>query len=409
VDPSRSGRRRFLKHGAALAGLGLGARGMAGSQEAPEALRRRRAYGERSRFETSGRETAVPESHTPLHEQMGIITPSALHYVVSHGYDPPEIDPAKHRLMIHGLVDRPLEFTLDDLKRLPSVSRIHFIECAGNTSTSDNKQLPKTVQYTHGWTSCSVWTGVPLSLLLEHAGAQPGGSWIVAEGDDLPKLTKSIPIQKATDDVVVAYGQNGEALRPENGYPLRLIVPGFEGLANVKWLRRIKVVDEPYHGRSESTGYSVLRPALQGKAFWFDFEMGPKSVIIRPAGGAMLASRGFREIAGLAWSGGGAIRRVEVSADGGRSWRDAQLQQPVLPKAHTLFTLPWTWNGEEAVLQSRCTDEGGNVQPSHADIARLWGVEPAYFQSPTTRVFHFNPIYPWKVRPDGHVESALFG
>jgi sulfane dehydrogenase subunit SoxC len=379
------------------------------AQGASETLRRRRAYGERSRFETAGRETMIPESHTPLQEQMGIITPSALHYVVSHGYDPPDIDPGRHRLMIHGLVDRPLEFTLDDLKRLPSVSHIHFIECAGNTSTSDNKQLPKIVQYTHGWTSCSVWTGVRLSLLLEQAGTQASGTWIVAEGNDLPKLTKSIPLQKAVDDVIVAYGQNGEALRPENGYPLRLIVPGFEGLANVKWLRRIKVVDEPYHARSESTGYSVLRPALGGKAFWFDFEMGPKSVIIRPAGGAVLTSRGFHAITGLAWSGGGRIRRVEVSIDGGQNWRDAELQDPILPKAHSMFTLPWTWNGEQAVLQSRCTDEGGNVQPSLPEVARLWGVEPAYFQSPTTRVFHFNPIYPWRVRPDGHVESALFG
>ena len=271
------GRRRFLKHGAALAGLAVGAAasrpGSPASQDSALPLRRRRAYGERSRFETAARETSVAESHTPLHEQLGIITPSSLHYVVSHGYDPPELDPRAHRLLIHGLVDRPLIFSLDELKRLPSVSRIHFIECAGNTSTSDNKLLPKTVQYTHGWTSCSVWTGVPLSLLLKEAGVQNTGTWIVAEGAEAGKLTKSIPIEKALDDVIVAYGQNGEAIRPENGYPLRLVVPGFEGLSNVKWLRRIKVVDEPVHARSESTGYSVLRPALAGQAFWFDFEL----------------------------------------------------------------------------------------------------------------------------------------
>lgn len=374
----------------------------------PTPLQRRRAYGERSPFETSARETGVPESHTPLHEQLGIITPSSLHYVVSHGYDPPSLNPASHQLLLHGLVDRPLMFTLADLKRLPAVSRIHFIECAGNTSTSDNKTLPKTVQYTHGWTSCSVWTGVPLALLLKEAGVQGSGKWLVAEGSEPGKLTKSMPIEKALDDVIVAYGQNGEALRPENGYPLRLIVPGFEGIYNVKWLRRIKIVDEPVHGRSESTGYSVIRPSLAGKAFWFDFELGPKSVIIRPGGGAVLPGPGFYEITGLAWSGGGAIRRVEVSTDGGRVWRDATLQDPVLSKAHTMFVLPWTWDGRETVLQSRCTDERGDVQPALSDIAALWGVPPSYFQAPTTRVFHFNPIYPWRINADGHVESALF-
>jgi sulfane dehydrogenase subunit SoxC len=406
------GRRAFLKSGAGLAGLTVGGAKAAAQSSAPQKLapelRARRAYGQRSRFETSERETALPESHTPLHEQTGIITPSGLHYVVTHGYDPPDIDPRQHRLLIHGLVERPLIFTLDELKRLPSASRTHFIECAGNTSPSDNKQLPKTVQYTHGWTSCSVWTGVPLSVLLQEAGLQATGTWIVAEGDDAGKLTKSIPIQKALDDVIVAYGQNGEAVRPENGYPLRLVVPGFEGVYNVKWLRRIKVVDEPYHARSESTGYSVLRPSFQGKAFWFDFELGPKSVITRPAGGQVLQSRGFYEIRGLAWSGGGAISKVDVSTDGGRTWRAAELQGPALRKAHTVFVLPWTWNGEEAVIQSRCTDDRGDIQPSLADLATLWGVNPEYFQSPTTRVFHFNPVYPWRVRSDGRVESALF-
>jgi sulfane dehydrogenase subunit SoxC len=311
-------------------------------------------------------------------------------------------------------VDRPLIFTIDELKRLPSVSSVHFIECAGNTSPTDIKGLPQTVQNTHGWTSCSVWTGVSLATLLQSAGLQAAATWIVAEGDDSPKLTKSIPIEKALEDVIVAYSQNGEAIRPENGYPLRLVVPGFEGLSNVKWLRRIKVVDEPYQARSESTGYSVLRPALAGKAIWFDFELGPKSVITRPAGGAVLPSPGFYEITGLAWSGGGAIRKVEVSTDGGRSWQDAQLQEPVLRKAHSRFVLPWTWNGGEAVLQSRCTDERGDVQPSLSEIARIWGVTPGYFQeaallSSMTQVLHFNPVYPWKVTPSGHVESALFG
>jgi sulfane dehydrogenase subunit SoxC len=418
MDARAPNRRRFLKQSAALTGLAIGAgadpveaqrgAGAAPAPAAPTALQRRRAYGERSAFETAARQTTTPEGHTPLHAQMGIITPSSLHYVVSHGYDPPALDPRAHRLLLHGLVDRPLIFTLDELKRLPSVSRIHFIECAGNTSTSDNKTLPKTVQYTHGWTSCSVWSGVPLSLLLKEAGVQTAGKWIVAEGSEAGKLTKSIPIEKALDDVIVAYGQNGEAIRPENGYPLRLIVPGFEGVNNIKWLRRIKVVDEPVHGRSESTGYPVIRPAFAGKSLWFDFELGPKSVIIRPGGGAVLPGPGFYEITGLAWSGGGAIRKVDVSTDAGRTWTEAQLHDPVLKKAHTMFTLPWTWDGRETMLLSRCADERGDIQPTVSEIAALWGVPPAYFQSPTTRVFHFNPIYPWRVKPDGHVESALF-
>jgi sulfane dehydrogenase subunit SoxC len=404
VNASGRDRRRFLQESAALAGLVVQpAQPAAVNQD----LLVRRAYGRRSRFETDVRENYAPEGHTPLQEQMGIITPSSLHYVVSHGYDPPDIDPREHRLLIHGLVDRPLTFTLDELKRLPSVSRIHFIECAGNTSPVE-WPTAKLMQHTHGWTSCSVWTGVPLSLLLKEAGLQKQGTWIVAEGVDAGKLTKSIPIEKALDDVIVAYGQNGEAVRPENGYPLRLVVPGFEGLSHVKWLRRIKVVDEPYHARSESTGYSVLRPNLNGKAFWFDFEMGPKSVITRPSAGLRMPGPGFYEITGLAWSGGGAIRKVDVSTDGGRKWIAAELQQPVFRHAHTRFVFSWTWDGQEAVLQSRCTDERGDVQPTLTELARLWGVSPDFFQAPRTRIVHFNAVFPWKVTRDGEVQNALF-
>ena len=206
----------------------------------------------------------------------------------------------------------------------------------------------------------------------------------------------------------MAYGQNGEAVRPENGYPLRLVVPGFEGLSNVKWLRRIKVVDEPYYARSESTGYSVLRPNMNGKAFWFNFEIGPKSVITRPSAGLVVPGRGFYEIGGLAWSGGGAIRKVDVSIDSGRTWKAAQLQEPVLRHAHTRFVFPWSWDGEEVVLQSRCTDERGDVQPSLTEFARMWGVSPSFFQAHTTRINHVNAIFPWKVTRDGSVENALF-
>jgi sulfane dehydrogenase subunit SoxC len=404
IDDNRVRERRgFLKSTAALTGL----LAVPGQPEGTRDVTARRAYGQRSPFEGAVRDSFAPEGHTPLHDQMGIITPSSLHYVVSHGYDPPEIDPREHRLLIHGLVDRPLIFTLEELKRLPSVSRIHFIECAGNTSPIE-WPTARLVQHTHGWTSCSVWTGVPLSILLTEAGLQKTGSWILAEGADAAKLTKSIPIEKALDDVIVAYGQNGEAVRPENGYPLRLVVPGFEGLSHVKWLRRIKVVDEPYHARSESTGYSVLRPNLNGRAFWFNFEIGPKSVITRPSAGLRLPGRGFYEITGLAWSGGGAIRKVDVSIDDGRSWVPARLQEPVLRHAHTRFTVPWTWGGEDVVIQSRCTDERGDVQPTLRELAQLWGVTPDFFQAPRTRINHFNAVFPWRVKRDGSVETALF-
>jgi len=315
-------------------------------------------------------------------------------------------------LMIHGMVDRPLIFSLDEIKRLPSVSRLHFLECHGNSATSGPTGEPRkapnaTVQETHGLTSCSIWTGVPLSVLLGQVGVQKGASWIVAEGSEEGKHSKSIPLEKAMDDCLVVYGQNGESLRPEQGYPLRLLVPGWQGINNVKWVRRIYVVDEPYMAMMESTKYPS--PRLDGKSRWFESEMGPKSVITRPSGGQQLSARGFYEITGLAWSGGGAIRRVEVSADGGRTWKDAQLQQPIAPKAHTRFGLAWSWNGEEAVLQSRCTDDQGHVQPTLNDLAKFWGVGMDYFQLPpaTADMGNFNGIQPWKVNRDGSVSNAL--
>ncbi len=421
MNPKERDRRRFLKDGAMLAGLAVGTVRSAHAIESDKTETRPRdlhAYGERSRFETAVRTASeakpysfyVKQLLTPLHDSIGIITPSSLHYFNSHGYDPPDVDPRQHRLMIHGFVDRPLIFALEELKRLPSVSRTHFVECAGNSSPSHLRQKTSepTIQPMHGWTSCSEWTGVPLSLLLNEAGLQPRGTWIVAEGAEEGKHTKSIPIAKAMDDVIVAYGQNGEAVRPEQGYPLRLVVPGWEGINSVKWLRRIKVVDEPYMAKMESTGYPALRPILQGKALWFNFEMGPKSVITFPSDAHRLPGRGFYEISGLAWSGRGTIRRVEVSTDGGRTWTDTELQAPALRIAHTRFRLPWSWNGEEVVLQSRCTDDRNEVQPTLADLGKIWGVTPDYFQTTTNIVNHFNPIQPWKVNRDGSVQNAMF-
>ena len=328
-----------------------------------------RPYGDRARFEEAVRQKGPPfmpdewgGNFTPLDETLGIITPSALHYEVCRG-GVPEIDSRKHRLLIHGMVDRPLILTMDEIRRLPSTSRILFLECAGNTRSEWREpQAAPSVQFTHGLTSCSEWTGVALSLLLREAGAHRGATWIVAEGADATGNERSIPMAKAMDDVLVAYGQNGEAPRPGNGYPLRLIVPGWEGSVNVKWLRRIKVVDRPYMTRMESPDHTSLMP--DGKARQFMFLMEAKSVITSPSGGQRLPGPGFHEIRGLAWSGRGLVRRVEISTDGGKTWRNAKLQEPVLRLAHARFRLDWRWDGREAVLQSRCTDETGYVQPT---------------------------------------------
>jgi sulfane dehydrogenase subunit SoxC len=428
MNHKKSGRRRFLKDGAALAGLAWGTTRFAsgetsGAESGETRPKDLHAYGERSRFETSARwgnnnrfgsypkpgEPFTTGPRTPLQDSIGIITPSPLHYIVSPpGNEPPDIDPRQHRLMIHGLVERPLIFTMEELKRLPSVSRIHFLCCRanGDPSLPERKMPTGTVQATHGQTSCSEWTGVPLSLLLKEAGVQKGASWIVAEGSEQSMHIKSIPIEKAMEDVLVAYGQNGEAVRPEQGYPLRLLVPGWQGINNVKWLRRIKLVDKPYMGIRESTQYPELRP--DGKARWFESVLGPYSVITRPSGGQKLPGRGFYEITGLAWSGGGAIRRVEVSADGGRTWKDAELQGPVHRKAHTRFRLGWNWNGEEALLQSRSTDELNEVQPTLAELTEIWKVPMDWYRTVPYLIGNFNAVQPWKVTRDGSVQNALF-
>ncbi len=415
-------RRQFLKEGAALASLAVGANRLPAllGQTLPATTgasqKDHSAYGVPSRFEESARQPGNPggpRTRTPLEDLVGIITPSGLHFVVEHS-GIPDIDAAQHRLLIHGMVDRPLIFTLEELKRLPFVTRVHFIECGGNSSPTLQPYVrfggvmknPMNLSNTHGVMACSEWTGVPLSLLLREAGVQKGASWIVAEGADPGKHFRSIPLEKAMDDVLVAYGQNGEAVRPEQGYPLRLLLPGWVGNINVKWLRRIKVVDQPHMAIDETLAYTSLMP--DGTTRWFQFEMPTKSVITFPSNGERLPSRGFYEISGLAWSGGGVIRRVEVSTDGGRSWKDAELQEPMLRKAHTRFRFPWHWEGEEAVIESRCTDDRGIVQPTLAEYSKSWGVKPDYFRSTTNMVNFFNPIYPWRVTREGRVQNALF-
>ena len=406
MSAKKSSRRRFLKNGAILTGLVAGTAGSASGQTpVPQEAANRsagfvRATGGRSRFEISERAWSdsptgrVAASLTPLQDSKGIITPSMLHFERHHSRVP-DIDPRQHRLLIHGLVNRPLIFTVAELQRLPSVSRIYFLECSGN-SRNPTRSGAVTVQRTHGMTSCSEWTGVPLSLLLQEAGLQKEASWLLAEGADAVNMTRSIPLAKATDDVLVAYGQNGGALRPEQGYPLRLLIPGWEGNISIKWLRQIKVVDRPYMTREETSRYSDLMP--DGRARQFTFEMDAKSVITFPSGGQNLPGPGFCEITGLAWSGRGAIRRVELSTDGGATWQDAQLQEPLLRFAHTRFRFAWRWDGGEAVLQSRCTDEQGGYQPTVDELIRLRGNNYNY---------HYNHIQAWKINRDGSVQNAL--
>ena len=406
---SHSGRRQFLTSGAALASFVMGAvRSVRGQTAAPEARPKDNlAYGQPSPFDNTIRRAPAQTSTltdtalmTPLQDLDGIITPSGLHFLMDHVKGIPDIDPKKHRLLMHGMVERPLEFTMDELKRPPSVSRVYFLECNANSRPLRGPN-GESVQMVHGRTSCSEWTGVLLSVLLKECGVQRGATWIVAEGDESNKYTMSIPLGKAMDDTLVAYAQNGEPVRPQQGYPLRLVVPGWEAIRAVKWLTRINVVDRPYMAWHESGNNADTIP--NGKGLWFRFELGPKAVITRPSGGQRLPGPGFHEITGLAWTGGGAVRRVDVSTDGGRTYKEAELQQPVLRYAHTRFRFPWRWNGEEAVLQARCTDERGEVQPTIAEAAKNLGVTTDYFY----QADHFNGIQPWKVNRDGSIQNAL--
>jgi len=398
-----STRRRFLEVTSALTGALAGCkRATEPEEEGPRRIGKPlRAYGERSPFEKAARSLPttkimeVGQSYTPLAELLGVITPSSLHYERHHA-GVPEIDPAEHRLLIHGMVERPLIFTIDDLRRLPSVSRICFIECSGNSHFGWGVRDTRTVQESHGLVSCSEWTGVRLSLLLAEVGVRPGAKWILAEGADACKMQRSIPLEKAMDDILVAYGQNGEALRPEQGYPLRLVIPGFEGNTNVKWLRRLKVVDQPMMTRDETAKYTDPMP--DGTARQFTFVMEAKSVVTFPSGGQKLAGPGFYEITGLAWSGRGRIERVEVSTDGGGTWLDAGLQEQRLPVALTRFRLPWRWDGREAVVQSRATDQTGYVQPTREALIAVRGTNSEY---------HNNSIRPWKVMADGSVTHVV--
>jgi len=407
-------RRDFLRKSAALTTGTLAAAGAA--QAAPLAVPQTNrqpghgmeetAYGLPSKFEAhvkrrrsdvlKNRQNLSDWSMTPLQYQPGIITPNGLVYERHHA-GTPDIDPATHRIAIHGMVKQPLVFTMDDLHRYPSVSRFHFLECSGNGLTDWLKPASTTVQQTHGLLSGALWTGVPMSTLLEEAGVDPKGTWALLEGADASAHTRSVPMEKMLDDALVVYAMNGEALRPENGYPVRALLPGWEGNISVKWLRRIKVGDQPWHFRSETARYTDPMP--NGKWRQFSMVMETKSVITSPSGGQKLKGPGFYEVTGLAWSGTGKIRAVDVSTDGGRNWREAVVEEPVMDKSLTRFKIGWNWDGGPAMLMSRAVDNNGYVQPSVADLQKTRAI--------VGFVQHHNAIQPWSVNAAGEVRNAI--
>lgn len=360
-----------------------------------------RGYGLRSQFETEVRwvNPSKVAGFSPLQDSYGTITPSGLHYERHHN-GIPNIDPARHRLLVHGMVDRPIKYSLTDLKRFPTVSRTYFLECSGNTFTEILQAQEPTVQRTHGLVSTSEWTGVPLSTLLKETGLKPQAAWVLAEGADAAVMTRSVPLDKCLSDALVVFAQNGEAIRPEQGYPMRLFLPGWEGNMSIKWLRRLEVSDKPYYTREETSKYTDL-VTTTGKARIFTFTMEAKSVITFPSGEMKLPGLGFYEITGLAWSGRGKIARVEVSVDGGKSWNSALLQDPVLAISQTRFRFPWIWNGASAVIMSRATDETGYTQPTHRQLIAERGrlEDGAIF-------YHMNAIQSWGIAADGTVQNV---
>jgi sulfane dehydrogenase subunit SoxC len=414
-------RRVFLRGGAAFAAAvtGYTLTDVAAAQQlADDPWSRARggivpAYGVPSAFEKTvvrtlsnpRGEPRTQHARTPHHLLHGTLTPNGLHFVISHSGDP-DIDPSRHRLVIHGLVRRPLAFTLEALSRYPLVSRMAFLECGGNSAPLfSNEPVQANVQALHGLVSCSEWTGVMLSTLLEEAGIDPRAKWLIAEGADSLALSRSVPLTKALDDAMIALYQNGERLMPGNGYPMRLFLPGWEGNMNVKWLRRIKLVDAPAMSYYEARTYAPVLPT--GKAYQFYFLQEVKSFITHPSPGLKLDAAGFYEMSGIAYSANGRIAKVMVSADGGKSWAQAALQEPVHAKAFTRFRMPWRWNGGPAMLQSRAWDEAGNVQPTRAQIIAQRGQT----RTPVTNLAafpsqHYNGPTTWSVETSGEVKHV---
>jgi len=361
-------------------------------------------YGSRSQFETEVR-TRFPTaneytswSFTPLDKMVGNLTASGLHFERHHG-GTPTIDPANHSLVVHGMVSTPKKFTMADLKRFPSVTRKHFIECSGNGLTEWNKPTLKTVQGTHGLLSTSEWTGVQFATIAREVGLKDGSSWVLAEGADAAVMTRSIPIEKMLKDALLVYGQNGEAIRPEQGYPLRLLLPGYEGNTHIKWLRRLEVSDKPFMTREETSKYTDL--LANGKARQFSMEMEAKSVVTFPSGEMKLPGPGFYNVSGLAWSGRGRVQSVDVSVDGGQSWRPAQLNVTPDPVCTVRFSYPWMWDGKAAILQSRCTDETGYIQPTLKQLIAIRGSH-----GPFGSIYHLNAIQSWAIDETGSVANV---
>jgi sulfane dehydrogenase subunit SoxC len=406
-------RRLFLRGGAMYAAFAAatGLTEVAEASEFPPAWRTKPGrpftpYGMPSRFE-EGVQRLMPQrppghptpgagaTFTPLQLLEGTITPNGLHYERSHN-GVPDIDPSQHSLIVHGLVRQSLVFTMDALMRYPTLSRVHFLECTGNSLGGwTNASQPGPLGRMHGLLSCAEWTGIPLSTVLSEAGVDPKAKWILAEGIDAAGMSRSVPLAKCMDDAMLALYQNGERIRPEQGYPLRLFLPGYEGNMSVKWIHRIKVTEGPTFTKDETSKYTDLLP--DGRALQFTFNMDVKSTITRPSEGLMLAGPGLYEISGLAWSGAGRIARVDVSADGGKSWAPAALQEPVLPKALARFRLAWRWDGRPVTLQSRATDEKGNVQPTRDSLIAARG---------TRSVNHYNGITSFHVSSDGQVRNG---
>ena len=343
-------------------------------------------------------------ARTPHQQLQGMVTPSGLHFTISHAGNA-EIDPAQHRLAIHGLVKRPLVFTLDSLARYPMVSRFSFVECGGNSAPLfSSAPVQANVQALHGLASCAEWTGVPLATLLAETGIDPKAKWLVAEGGDAPALSRSVPLKKGLDDAMIALYQNGERLMPGNGYPMRLLLPGWEGNMNVKYLRRIKLVEEPAMSYYEARTYAPILP--NGKAYRFFFLQQVKSFITHPSPGLALRGPGLYEISGIAYSGNGRISRVMVSADGGATWAESALQEPVLSKAFTRFRIPWRWDGGPAVLQSRAWDEAGNVQPTRAQIVAERGESNKVLPATAFISQHYNGPTSWAIDGNGEVRHV---
>ncbi|MFC5507697.1 sulfite dehydrogenase [Bosea massiliensis] len=341
--------------------------------------------------------TASPDSSvnfTPLHELDGIITPSGLCFERHHG-GIAEINPANHRLMIHGLVDKPLVFTMEDIRRMPRQNHVHFLECAANSGMEWRGAQLNGCQFTHGMIHNVMYTGVPLKLLLAEAGLKPSAKWLMLEGADASGMNRSLPVGKALDDVLIAFAMNGEALRPEQGYPLRAVVPGWEGNIWVKWLRRIEAGDKPWQAREETSKYTDL--LADGRSRRYTFIMDAKSVVTNPSPQAPLKHKGRNVLSGLAWSGRGTIKRVDVTLDGGRNWQSARIDGPVLEKSLTRFYVDFDWAGQELLVQSRAMDSTGYVQPTKDELRKVRGVNSIY---------HNNGIQTWHVRPSGETENV---